>query len=85
MHTARLRKVGGSVMLAIPPALLEVLDLEPRAAVDMTVDRGRLVVEPRRRPRYTLADLLAQCDRDAPISEEDMAWANSSAVGDEII
>ena len=25
MHTTKLRKVGGSVMLAVPPALLDVL------------------------------------------------------------
>jgi antitoxin ChpS len=29
MHTTNLRKVGGSVMLAVPPALLDILQLEP--------------------------------------------------------
>jgi antitoxin ChpS len=28
MHTTNLRKVGGSVMLAVPPALLDVLQLQ---------------------------------------------------------
>ncbi|SEJ02047.1 antitoxin ChpS, partial [Nitrosomonas eutropha] len=27
MHTTNLRKVGGSIMLAVPPALLDVLHL----------------------------------------------------------
>lgn len=27
MHTTNLRKVGGSVMLAVPPALLDLLNL----------------------------------------------------------
>ena len=29
MHTTNLRKVGGSVMLAVPPALLKLLQLGP--------------------------------------------------------
>jgi hypothetical protein len=29
MHTTNLRKVGGSVMLAVPPALLDILHLRP--------------------------------------------------------
>ena len=71
MHTTNLRKVGGSIMLAVPPALLEVLNLGPGAEVGLAVQRGRLVVEPHRRPRYTLDELLAQCDRKAPRSKAD--------------
>ncbi|MGD0291076.1 MAG: antitoxin, partial [Candidatus Binataceae bacterium] len=57
MHTTNLRKVGGSVMLAIPPALLEILHLQPGAKVGMAVESGRLVVEPQPRRRYTLDEL----------------------------
>ena len=59
MHTTNLRKVGGSVMLAVPPALLDVLHLTAGAKVGLAVDNGRLVVEPKARPRYTMAELLA--------------------------
>jgi antitoxin ChpS len=45
MYTTYLRKVGGSVMLAIPPALLEVLHLQPGAKVGIAVESGRLVVD----------------------------------------
>ena len=62
MHTTNLRKVGGSVMLAVPPALLDILRLQPGAKVGMAVESGRLVVEPRPRRRYTLDALLAQCN-----------------------
>ena len=54
MHTTNLRKVGGSVMLALPPALLDILQLQPGAAVGVAVKGGRLIVEPQRRSRYTL-------------------------------
>ena len=66
MHTTNLRKVGGSVMLAIPPALLDILHLQAGAKVGMAVQGGRLVVEPQQRRRYTLDELLAQCDPKAP-------------------
>ena len=45
MHTTNLRKVGGSVMLAIPPAFLDQLHLQAGATVGLTIDHGRLVAE----------------------------------------
>jgi antitoxin ChpS len=56
------RKVGGSIMLAVPPALLDLLRLRPGVKVGIAVESGRLIVEPHQRPRYTLDELLAQCD-----------------------
>ncbi len=84
-HVARLRKVGGSVMLAIPPALLEALDLAPEASVNLTMKAGKLVVERRARPRYSLDELLAQCDPAAPFSAEDREWLDNAPVGREAI
>lgn len=85
MHTTNLRKVGGSVMLAVPPALLDVLHLTAGAKVGLAVDNGRLVVEPQARPRYTLDELLAQCDGSAEITAEDWEWLDSKPVGGELL
>jgi antitoxin ChpS len=85
MHTTNLRKVGGSVMLAVPPALLDVLHLAAGAKVGLVVDNGRLVVEPTARPRYTLEELLAQCDASTEISAEDREWLDARPVGDELL
>lgn len=85
MHTTNLRKVGGSIMLAVPPALLDVLHLAAGAKVGLTVDNGRLVVEPVARPRYTLDELLAQCDASAEISAEDREWLDARPVGSELL
>lgn len=85
MHTANLRKVGGSVMLAIPPAVLDLLNLRSGAQVGLSVDGGRLVVEPCPRPSYTLDELLAQCDPDAEVSTEDRAWIDDGPVGRELL
>jgi antitoxin ChpS len=85
MHTTNLRKVGGSVMLAVPPALLDILHLQPGAKVSIAVQSGRLVVEPQPRPRYTLDELLAQCDPKARRSKEERQWLSGKSVGGELI
>jgi antitoxin ChpS len=89
MHTTNLRKVGGSVMLAVPPALLDVLQLQPGAKVGIAVESGRLVVEPRQRPRYALDELLAQCNpktrRPKRGSQQEREWIDSKPVGGELI
>ncbi|MEP7348682.1 MAG: antitoxin [Sphingorhabdus sp.] len=85
MHITNLRKVGGSVMLAVPPALLDLLNLKAGAAVGVDVDDGRLVVEASPRPRYTLAELLAASDYSEDASPEDREWLDAPAVGKELL
>ena len=85
MRTTTLRKVGGSVMLAVPPALLDVLNLTAGNTVGIVVEDGRLVVAPEPRKRYKLADLLAECDPAAELPENDHAWISDAAVGNELI
>lgn len=85
MHTTNLRKVGGSVMLAVPPAFLDQLHLQAGAMVGLAVDHGRLVVDPKPRPRYTLAELLAASDYSQPLSVEDRQWIDAPAVGGELL
>jgi|SRR6267143_2388403 len=85
MHTTNLRKVGGSVMLAIPPAVLDMLHLQPGATVGLVVDGGRLIVEPQPRHRYTLEELLAQCDPTAEPTQDDREWLDAKPVGGELL
>ena len=85
MHHTNLRKVGGSVMLAVPPSILDILHLNAGATVGLTVNGGRLVIEPRRKPKYNLDQLLAMCDRAAPTAAEDKAWLNGRPVGAELV
>lgn len=83
MHTTSLRKVGGSVMLAVPPAVLDLLNLEVGAVVGMSVDGDRLVIERRKKPKYTLQELLDQCDFSQPVSDEEREWMDVVPVGEE--
>jgi len=85
MHSTNLRKVGGSVMLAVPPALLDILSLQAGAKVGIAVERGRIVVEPQRRRRYSLNELLARCDPKARRSKREREWLESKPVGGELI
>lgn len=85
MRTTTLRKVGGSIMLAVPPALLDLLHLRAGATVGIGVEGNRLVIEATPRPRYRLDDLLDQCDMTGEVSAEDRAWLDAGPVGDELL
>ena len=47
------------------------LGLSPNTQVGLSVSEGRLIVEPRPRQRYTLAELMEQCDLSAQATDED--------------
>lgn len=47
-------------MLAVPPAILDLLQLRVGTTVGLVVDHGRLVIEAAPRPRYRLADPLSK-------------------------
>jgi antitoxin ChpS len=85
MHTTNLRKVGGSIMLAVPPALLETLRLRSGTKVGIAVESGRLIVEPQQRPRYTLEELLAQCNPKAARTRQEREWLASGPAGAELV
>jgi antitoxin ChpS len=85
LHTTKLRKVGGSIMLAVPPAFLDQLQLKAGAEVGLAISDGRLVVEPTSRPRYTLAELLAASDFSLPLSREEREWVNGGPQGGELL
>lgn len=85
MHTTNLRKVGGSVMLTVPPAILDLLQLQAGATVGIAVTDGRLIIEPNPRPHYTMAELLAESDYSHPQPIEEREWVDAPAVGRELI
>ena len=85
MHTTNLRKVGGSVMLAVPPALLDLLQLRAGAKVGLAVQGGRLVVEPEPRPRYSLAELLSRGRGKTRRRADDREWLDAPRTGRELL
>ncbi|MCI0467664.1 MAG: antitoxin [Beijerinckiaceae bacterium] len=85
MYKAKLRAVGGSVMFAIPKPLLDSLGLRANQQVGVSMSDGRMIVEPKVRVRYTLAELMAQCDLDEPVPAEDREWLDAPPAGREAI
>jgi len=85
MYSAHLRKSGGSVILAIPPALLDLLHIQTNDEVILDVEDGQLLVTPKDKPRYSLKSLLAECDASAGISPEEAEWLNDKPVGKELL
>jgi antitoxin ChpS len=81
-HHVVLRKVGGSVMVAIPPVLLDEMSLAAGREVALSVENGRLVLQSR--TRYSLQQLLEQCDAQVPVTAEDRAWLDLPAAGAEL-
>jgi antitoxin ChpS len=77
----RLRKVGGSVMLPVPAALLTLARLAPGSTVDLTI-RGDVLQVKAARPRYTMDELLASSDYSQ--IRADREWLDAPAAGREL-
>jgi len=71
-------------MVAIPKAMLDALDLAPDASVGLSIKGGRLVVDPKRRRRHSLDELLAQWRRRRR-SREERQWLTAPPIGRELI
>ena len=87
MHTAKLRTVGGSTMVAIPPAIRETLKLASKSEVSIAVEGDRLVITPKikLKPRLSYDERMAMCDPTAPISPEEQEWIDAPRMGREVI
>lgn len=93
MHTATLRKIGGSVGLSLPAAVVKALDFRLGEQVEVFARDGEMVLKAyqapdaprRRRSKYTLDELLARCDFSLPMSLEEREWLDAPAVGREEI
>ncbi len=82
-----LRKVGNSTALTFPQGLLR--DLGIQAGQSLTLEKIKngvitLVVQ-KQKPRYTLDELLAQCDINAEQPEDLALWDAAEPVGREVI
>ncbi|MGD0829549.1 MAG: antitoxin [Terracidiphilus sp.] len=72
-------------MLALPPAILDQLQLSAGITVGLVVDGERLVMQPHPKPRYTLDELLAASDYSQPLKPEERDWLDAQPVGRELL
>lgn len=80
-----LRSIGNSKGAVIPAQLLKELNISLGDKLDAKAENGALVITPKSvKPKYTLAELLAQCDESAPIPETLVEWDSAQPVGNEL-
>ena len=85
MLVSKVRALGGSLVVTLPKHLLRSMGLNVNDTVGMTLLDGRLVIEPRPRQRYSLAELMLQCDFSLSPDEVETAWLNDHSRGSEAI
>lgn len=79
-----LRKFGNSTALSFPPALLRDLGLKAGHVLTLTKTAdGLITLTPKH--RYTLAELIAQCDLKAPPPADLAIWDTARPVGQEVL
>jgi antitoxin component of MazEF toxin-antitoxin module len=80
------RKWGNSAAVRIPAAVLEAAHVDLDQDVDVREEAGRIIIEPvRTQRRYTLEELVAQCDPKKRLSREERAWLDAPPVGREAL
>ncbi len=78
-----LRNFGNSIGLVIPKAVREALHLCAGQTVTLEQTEQGLLVKPQCK-KYTLEELLAQCDPNAPMPQEVTDWQDAPALGREV-
>ena len=79
-----LRKYGNSTVLVLPPGVLRDLDLRVGNSLSMnTTPNGQITLT--KKQRYSLSDLIAQCDPKAPVPADIAVWDGMPSVGRERI
>jgi antitoxin ChpS len=75
-----LRNFGNSIGLVIPKPVREALHLSAGQTVTLEQTEQGLLVKPMGK-KYTLEELLAQCDQNAPMPQEVTDWQDAPAMG----
>ena len=77
------KRWGNSSGMVIPNVVMKELNLRPGQSVEAQVSNNQLILTPISR-RYSLDELLAQCDMNATELSEQDVWGKSTPAGDEI-
>ena len=85
MRKTSQRKVGGSILLAVPPAIVDLLHLEAGSTVGLAVDGEPLVIDPKVKARYTMDELFAASDYSQAGTPEEREWIDAAPVGGELL
>lgn len=78
-----IKRWGNSSGMVIPNVVMKELNLRQGQSVEAQVSNNQLILTPISR-RYSLDELLAQCDMNATELSEQDVWGKSTPAGDEI-
>ena len=70
------KKLGNSVGILLPSVLMRALNLSVGQSVNIEMIGGNLLVKPQTARRYTLKELVAQCNPKSPMPAEVLEWEN---------
>jgi antitoxin ChpS len=80
----KIQKWGNSAAVRLPVDLLRKYGLSDGDALEVEQGTTKFVLKPiLSKPKYSLQELLDQCDPNAPEPEELAAWHNMKPVGRE--
>ena len=73
-------------MLAIPPSLLNEINLRAGTLVEVSLGADSLIIRPSR-PRYSLDTLLTEAEQSGvyPCGPAEREWIDAPAIGEELI
>lgn len=81
-----IRKIGNSSGAIIPSELLRRMNLKDGDNITISEERNSLVItKAMNRPRYTMEELLSQCDIEAAMPEVLSEWDSMPLAGDEVL
>jgi antitoxin MazE len=60
MITAHIKKWGNSLAIRFPKSLLTQLNLHEDEEIEISIEEGKLILSPIKKPKYMLDELLAQ-------------------------
>jgi antitoxin ChpS len=80
---AVIRKYGNSSVVVLPPALMRDLGIQVGTSLSMKAADGVITLAPKK--RYTLEELVAQCNPKAKPPADMAAWDDMPSVGRERI
>ena len=78
----KIQKWGNSAAVRLPAVLLEQMHASVGGSLNADVRRDGVLLTPARR-KYSLDELVAQCDAKAPFPEDMAAWGEVKPVGRE--
>ena len=78
----RLQKWGNSAAVRLPAEMLKQLGMKIGDSLETEIRDNELIVRAVSRPRYQLADLLAEMQQEPPRAE---GWEAMADVGEEVL